>query len=235
MKFNAKIFKSKYFLYGVAGIVIFAILYRIASGAGGTASSGLTVIPGAAPSDAQNQAQLQATLAQLSASTNLQGLQLQSQRDILLGTLEAENKMAEIQAYADLQKYVTSAESNVAALTLQTQLEIAREQSDFGIATANTAAQTQVALREVDAAQFISQLTTNAAMFDSQLAANRDMFALQVDSQNKAALYQLAATAPKGGGLQRIQAVTGQPITPRNSSGFSNPVGVISPVIGIFG
>ena len=59
------------------------------------------------------------------------------------------------------------------------------------------------------------------------------MFALQTDSVNKQALYNLAQNVPKGGGLQRIQAVTGQKISPYNS-GF-NPIAVVSPVVGIFG
>jgi hypothetical protein len=53
----------------------------------------------------------------------------------------------------------------------------------------------------------MTQLATNASMFNNSLAANVRQAEIQQQSMRDNAIATVAATAPKGTGLQRVQAL----------------------------
>lgn len=197
MKINTQIFKNKWFLYAAGGIVVFAVFYRLAS-SGQSENAPQIVTVGATPDPATAAVQGQIAMAQIGANAQIasagyeyQAAALQANRDIALGTLQADNMAAETAAFADLQKYIAANESAVAMTALDAELQAIRTQAEFNLDAAEVAGSTQIALKEVEAAQFITQLTTNAQMFDSQLRTNQEIATKQAEiakAQTNAAL-----------------------------------------------
>lgn len=154
MKLNFKFLNKGTIWWVVGAIVLFVIFYMVASGGNSAgASDGTTAVVGSTPSDAQIAAQLQgqSIQAQLAAAT------IQAQSEVTVAAMQRDVALANVQAGADITKYQVA-----------TDLQAAREAAEYGVETANIAANTQLKLKETDAALLIHQMNVNAEMFNTQ-------------------------------------------------------------------
>lgn len=193
MKFNAKILKSKWVFYALGAIILFAVFYRLASGSGSSASTTATTSTGV--SDAQYAAQLQAQLQGASINASLSAANMQAQRDIAVATLQANSADNTTQAYADTQKYLAATQAGTDAATIAANLAATRVQSEYGLADAEVASQTQLGLKQIDANQFIAQVQSNNDITKTQLATNAYMFGASLDAQTTQFTAQLQAAS----------------------------------------
>lgn len=180
MKLNFKIFKKGKPIYWVIGaVVLFVIFYFVASRGSSNSTGGVTTIQ-TGPSEAMQAAQLQYNAQIASANVAAQMQANQNLTDFRIAELAASNEASNIQASADVAKYVASLDAASTAKALETQQNIYDLQGQYSLETARTAAQAQLGLAELQASMFNKQLETNAQMFGDQLRAATAQTALSV-------------------------------------------------------
>jgi hypothetical protein len=240
MKFNLAIFKGKNSIWWIVGAIILFIVFYMVASAGAPAKAGGLTVQNAGPSDAAIAANAQLTGMQLSAQAQVYQSQIElaalnaaANRDISIAQIQADTQLADTQASADIAKYVAANQTSIAQQQLTTQLAIARADMEYGLASSEVAAQTQLGLKAIDASTVQYQLKTNSDIIMRQFESNERSLAIQSQSLKDQAIISAVSTAPKGVGLQRIQAVLGQPVTPQKKGGF-NIGSLISPVSTLF-
>lgn len=181
MKINWQVFKKGKPIYWIIGaIVLFVIFYLLASGgskSSGSSSGGVTTV-NTGPSDAQvaagaqvQMAQLQAQAAVNAASANLAAEQTQANAAVAVATLQAQNDALATTIGGDVAKYTANLDATVQQSAITAQMQAIQTQAEYSFATAKTAAETNIAIQQI-----------NANVFANQLEANNE--ALRIQSKN---------------------------------------------------
>lgn len=154
MALNFSAFKKRPFLWGGIAIAIFVLFYLLFSRGGGNASSGSTQYVETGPSEAEIAAQSNIAMAQIQA--NIASQQFASEAAIKNAEFAASVKNSEF-AY------------NVALVQIDAEKAILENQSEYSLATARVAAETNLEMAKLDRDVLTTQLNTQSQMFSKQI------------------------------------------------------------------
>lgn len=168
-KLSLRVFKQGKPIYWiVGGVVVFVVFYMLFNKGGANAGSGNTSYVSSGPSEALQAAQLQtgASIQAAQIAANVEAAKTAA------GLQEAQMGQEVALAQTDASRVVSLAQlanqSDLASINANTNLLINEQNLSYAADTAKQASQTQIALKQIDAATVAHQLDTNADMFKIQ-------------------------------------------------------------------
>lgn len=171
-KLSLRVFKKGKPIYWIiGGLVLFVIFYLLFNRGGAASGGGGVNVISTGPSEAMQNASLQASTAIATAQigAGIEAARIQVSRDT--ANLQAQIALAQLGSGERVALETLNAERSLAQLDAQTNLLVNEQNINYALETARVASETTLSLRKFE-----------TDMFSEQLAANRDMFRIQSEN-----------------------------------------------------